>query len=107
MTGHRPRRRLAISLRVLLFLILAFGLWLGRQVHLAREQRLFVQAVRDYGGTVGGTVHYDHEFVNGKLTPGTEPRAPAWLRGRIGEDYFRTVASVDLWNPFHFSPPSR
>jgi internalin A len=92
MDTGRPRRRFSFSLRALLVLVLVFGLWLGRQVHLAREQRLSVQAIRDYGGFV----HYDFELTNDTLTPGKEPWVPAWIRGLIGEDYFRTVVWVSL-----------
>jgi hypothetical protein len=88
MAGQRPRRRLAISLRVLLLLVLAFGLWLGRQVHLAREQRLSVEAIDE----CGGSVTYAHELV----TPGAEPPFPRWLLRLTGEDFFREVTEVEL-----------
>ncbi len=54
-------------------LILIFGVFLGWRVNIARQQRRVVAAVEKYGGWV----HYDYEFVNGKVSPGQEP----WLRG--------------------------
>ena len=73
---HLPRRRLRLSLRAFLVLVLVLGGWLGWQAHKAREQRLAVEAIRQYGGFV----HYDWEFVGGALSTGRQPRAPAWLR---------------------------
>jgi hypothetical protein len=75
-----------------MLLVLVFGVWLGWRVNKAREQREAVAAVAKYGGWV----HYDHEFVNGKLTPGGKPWAPRWLRRSIGDEYFQEVRQVSL-----------
>jgi hypothetical protein len=75
-----------------MLLVLVFGLWLGWRVNKAREQREAVAAVAKYGGWV----HYDHEFVNGKLTPGGKPWAPRWLRRRIGDEFFQEVRQASL-----------
>jgi hypothetical protein len=75
-----------------MLLVLVAGIWMGRQVNKAREQREAVEAVKAYGGWV----HYDWEFVNGKLSKGTTPWAPAWLRRTIGDDFFQDVAHVSL-----------
>jgi hypothetical protein len=89
--------------------ILAFGLWLGYRVNLARDQRLAVAAVQ----ADGGWVHYADEFAIGPvkvppgnaiwkpswgaLMPGKRPMAPDWLRRAIGDEYFREVAHVSLF----------
>jgi hypothetical protein len=86
------RRRLKISLRTMMLVVLVVGLWLSRQVHMAREQRAAVAAVQKYGGWV----HYDYEFVNGKLTPGRNPRAPRWLRRLLADEFFQNVQQVSL-----------
>jgi hypothetical protein len=80
MAGQRPRRRLALSLRALLLLVLVFGLWLGRQVHLARQQVLAIRAIQNHGGNV----RFDYT-----LTPD-----PAWLRRFVGDEFFREIAAV-------------
>lgn len=85
------RRRLNVSVRVLMLLVLAAGVWMGRQIGKAREQRDAVAAVREYGGTV----HYDWEFPKGEIG-GTHPRAPRWLRRLLGDEYVQEVVQVDL-----------
>lgn len=97
MSAPRPSRRLAISLRVLLLAVLALGLWLGWLAQRARQQRLAVAAIRDYGGFA----YYEHQMVrlpNGGLKPDPtlEPAAPLWLRRLLGDDYFQRAALVNL-----------
>src|SRR4051794_2101688 len=86
-----PRRRLTLSLRASMLLVLGLGLWLGWQVHLVREQREAVVAIKEYGGFV----RFDWEFVDGKPAPNATPWAPGWLRGAIGDDYFQRVVEVN------------
>lgn len=81
------RLRIRLSVGAMMALVLVFGLWLGRRVELARQQRRAVEAVR----ARGGWVHYDHEFVNDKLTPNRQPWAPAWLGRAVGDEFFRQV----------------
>ena len=92
MPNGKLRHRLKISLRAMMLVILVLGLWLGWRVNKAREQREAVAAVQRYGGWV----HYDYEFVNGKLTSGRSPRAPRWLRGLLGDAFFQEVRQVSL-----------
>jgi hypothetical protein len=92
MTTGTIRRRLRLSLRAMMLVILLVGIWLGWQVNKAREQREAVEAIRRYGGWV----HYDYEFVNGKLTPGRSPRVPRWLRRLLGDEFFQQVRQVSL-----------
>jgi hypothetical protein len=86
------RHRLKLSLRAMMLVVLLLGLWLGWQVNKAREQREAVAAVQRFGGWV----HYDYEFVNGKLTGGRSPRAPRWLRRLLGDEFFQEVRQVSL-----------
>lgn len=86
------RRRLTISLRALLVLVLASASLLGWRVNKANRQREAVAAVKKHGGWV----HYDYEFVNGKVTPGRTPPAPERLRRFLGDEYFRELASVSF-----------
>jgi hypothetical protein len=86
----RPWSR--ITIRVMMLLVLIVALLLGRQVNKAREQRKAVAAVQNYGGWV----HYDYEFVSGKIAPGRSPMAPRWLRSMLGDEYFQNVRQVNL-----------
>src|SRR3954452_20984813 len=91
-TVKAPRRRLSLSLRQSILLVLCVGLWLGWQARLAREQREAVAAIEEYGGFV----RFDWEFVDGRRVPGAAPRAPGWLRRAIGDHYFQEVAEVNM-----------
>ena len=105
---RRSHRWLQFSLRGLLALLTVFAIWLGVAVNRAREQREAVRAIE----AKGGTVQYDWQ-VSLKRTSMIEgfehyqvfrkygsPSGPAWLRRRIGNDYFQNVVSVELyWEP--------
>ena len=86
------RRRLRLSVRAMLVVILGVGLWLGYLANGARRQQRAVAKIRAYGGFA----HYDFEMVNGAVVPGRVPRGPRWLRERLGIDYFATVTDVNL-----------
>ena len=92
MPNGKLRHQLKISLRAMMLVILVFGLWLGWRVNKAREQREAVAAVQKYGGWV----HYDYEFVNGKVASGRNPPAPCWLRKLLGDAFFQEVRQVSL-----------
>jgi hypothetical protein len=92
MANDRFRKSLRFSLRTLMVFVLIFAVFLGWRVNKARQQRRAVAAVQEYGGWV----HFDYEFVKGKLTPGQEPWAPQWLRRMLGDEYFREVSYVSL-----------
>jgi Leucine-rich repeat (LRR) protein len=91
-TNPPKRRRLTMSLGMLMLLILVLGLWLGRRTNMAREQRIAIAAVSSHGGWV----HFDDEFVNGKLTPGAKPARPHWLRRKLGDEYFHQIRQVSF-----------
>lgn len=86
------RGRFKINLWVVIVVVAIFAVATAGQVNRARRQREAVEAVKAYGGWV----HYDYEFVNGKLKPGREPSAPAWLRSHLGDEYFQDVVYVNL-----------
>lgn len=88
-----PRRRMRVSLRVMMLAILCLAVFLGWQVNKARQQREAVAAVRRHGGWV----YYDFQMVDDKPVPGKQPWGPRWLRRALGDEYFQTVVSVNLY----------
>jgi internalin A len=94
------RRRLRISVRALLVLVLLMGVGLGWIVNGARIQREAVTAIRRDGGVVS----YDWDWKYGKWdgwswqTDG-KPGVPKWLLDCLGLDYFDHVVSVSLGQP--------
>src|SRR6478752_1724301 len=105
------RRWFRFSLRTLLLIITALCVWLGMQVNAARRQKEVVDAIVKAGGRVG----YDYEVTPSfilstsatqrrllahsmapkyDINPNATPSSPAWLRDRIGADYFHNVISV-------------
>ncbi len=71
-----------------MLLVLACGLWMGWRVNRANDQRRAVAAIRQ----AGGGVNYDHKG---------RPRAPAWLRKRLGDEFFQEVTSVQFLDHAH------
>ena len=92
MPSERLRRHLRVSLKTMMVLVVILAVPLAWGVNKAREQRRAVAAVQKYGGWV----HYDYEFVGGKLTPGQEPWAPRWMRSLLGDEFFQEIAYVSL-----------
>ncbi len=37
---------------------------------------------------LGADVHYDYEYFDGEFTENSMPPGPAWLRQRLGQNYF-------------------
>jgi internalin A len=77
------RKWYVLSLRSAMLLVLACGLWMGWRVNRANDQRRAVAAIRQ----AGGGVNYDHKG---------RPRAPAWFRKRLGDEFFQEVTSVQF-----------
>jgi internalin A len=91
--ASRPWRRfLRFSVRGLIIVVLAIGVWLGWTVRSARIQREAVAAVQK----AGGTVRYDWEWRNGKLISQGKPSTPSFLVDFVGADYFGHVTDVKL-----------
>jgi hypothetical protein len=87
MTTPGRGRRLTLSVRGFMLLVLALGLWLGLRVNQARRQRIAVEAIL----AAGGHVLYDWQQAQREAPPG-----PEWLRRLIGDEFFRTAAEVNL-----------
>jgi hypothetical protein len=92
------RRLLRFSLRTLLAVLTAAGVWLGIIVHEAAEQRRAVAAIEQ----LGGVVSYDRECdadgnPNGPFISVSRRSAIGdFLRTYVGVDYFDSVAYVGL-----------
>jgi hypothetical protein len=86
------KRRFQYSLRSLLFLFTALGVWLGFTVAAARRQREVVAAIK----VIGGEVLYDWQLVGDwtKQSGRSEPPGPAALRRLLGDEYFQSVEGV-------------
>jgi hypothetical protein len=102
MTDNFPknalRRYLMISLRTLLVLIAVVAVWLGWITNRARRQAEVLNALEANGSTVGFDYQYPSVFRISASMPlrSAQPPAPAWLRKRVGEEYFRKIVAVDL-----------
>src|SRR4029077_6148244 len=81
-------KRFVLSLRGAMLLILLCGLWMGWRVNRANDQRRAVAAIRRAGGGGG----YDQKG---------RPWAPAWLRKRLGDEFFQDVTSVQFLDRSH------
>ncbi len=89
------RRRLRISVRGLIVLVLIIGAGLGWIVQGARIQREAVAAIRRDGGVVS----YDWERISFNGQSEGKPGAPKWLVDRLGVDYFGHAVYVRLGRP--------
>jgi hypothetical protein len=85
------RRRLRISVRGLMVLVLVSAGGLGWTVSRAQIQREAVAAIR----RAGGWVVYEGPTILSLAQPGWRS-GPQWLGDRIGPHYFLHVAAVDL-----------
>src|SRR5262249_58443110 len=90
------RKRFVLSLRSAMLLVLLSGLWMGWRVNRANDQRRAVAAIR----RAGGGVSYDYQFSvsRGYRNRNARPWAPAWLRNRLGDEFFQEVTSVQFLN---------
>ena len=86
------------SLRTMLLVVVVFAVWLGVQTNRARRQREAVAAILQ----LKGTVIYDYQQVSPSrllFNSKAQPRAPAWLRQLVGDEYFQEVAVVHFGYP--------
>lgn len=90
------RRRLRLSLRLMMLAVVVAAIPLARIAVRARAQRAAVRTIRE----AGGGVSYDWQLTRaGRYNPSAEgPPGPRWLIGLLGSDYFETVKNVDLQN---------
>lgn len=96
-TTPRPRRKyVTLSLRLLLVLIALLAIWLGWITNRARRQAEVVKEWRERDAVV----QFDYQYKKGApiepiyFIPAALPPAAAWLRGNLGEEYFREVVYV-------------
>jgi hypothetical protein len=85
------RRYLRFSVRGLILVVLAMGVWLGWLVRSARIQREAVAAITK----AGASVEYNRGWTSGDYIPGRKPSKPGRLANLIGVDYFSHV--TDVW----------
>lgn len=95
--AHQPRRaswrrRLRLSVRGLIVVVLVIAAGLGWIVNRARVQREAVAAIQGAGGDVA----YDWQVTNGRFNPFAKPWAPRWLLDVLGVDYFGHVTDVGV-----------
>jgi hypothetical protein len=91
----RARRLLQLSLRSLLVLLLALGIWLGLTFNRVRQQRAAVARIQQ----LGGKVQYAHDVAATRVAG--QPKQPVvpgppWLRRLLGPEFFDTVLWVRL-----------
>ena len=106
------RKRLRLSLRAMMLIVLGIGGVLGWVVHRAHVQRDAVAAITTLRRNTRGSVYYDWQFVAGQgaKSPGpkwmsealgkfdgnAKPRGPKWMRDAFGPDLFDTVVNVHI-----------
>src|SRR4051812_23282319 len=91
-----PRRRLRLSVRAMMAVVLVLAVVLGLMVRRAQVQRDAVAAI----GRTGGSLHYGWEVT--RVVPNIDtdsrrkPWCSKWLADRLGPDYFGHVAVLHL-----------
>lgn len=81
------RRRIVGGLRALLIAGAVIGLFVGWKLNQVLHQRSVVEEVAKFDAKI----HYDYEYRGASTPPG-----PKWLRRIFGEDFFTTVAGVEI-----------
>jgi internalin A len=94
MAVELPRKRLRLSLRAMMIVVLGIGGVLGWVAHRAHVQRDAVAAITTPRRNTRGIVYYDWQFVADKFDKDARPRGPKWLRGALGPDVFDTAVAV-------------
>jgi internalin A len=95
-TPRRPRKRLRLTLGVMMLLVLVIGGGLGWIAYTARVQREAVAAILKQPRA---SVRYHWENPPGTKGPAAKPPGPKWLRDALGADVFDTVVDVNLSSP--------
>jgi hypothetical protein len=97
--ASKPNRRrwLRFSLRTFLLLLTALCVWMGIVVVNAGRQKRAIDSI----SAAGGTVYFDYEQLAPDqdyllIKPNAEVPGPAWLRGIVGDEFFRSPVGVRL-----------
>jgi hypothetical protein len=92
-TTISPRRKLRLSLRLVMVMIVVAAIPLARLAVRARAQKAAVLAISNAGGFIG----YDWQFLpDGRRNPSPKPPDQWWIQKWLGPDYFQTVELVNL-----------
>ncbi len=86
------RRRLGLSVRALMLVVLVLGGWLGWIAHRARVQREAVAVIRRHHASVW----FNQSWHRNPFPPDPQP-GPPLLRRWVGPDYFDTALSVNFY----------
>ena len=86
------RSLLRFRLRTLLLAMLVLSVGMGIYVRRAKMQQESVAAVQ----RLGGWAYYDYEIRDDNYDPQGESWVPAWLRRKLGDDYFHAVVQVNM-----------
>jgi tetratricopeptide (TPR) repeat protein len=88
-------RRQGSATRLPTFLVVALaGCWFAGKCEKADKQREAAVAIQ----RAGGRILYDYQLDEmGNEIVGADLPGPAWLRSRLGDDFFRSIAAVEFW----------
>jgi hypothetical protein len=86
------RSLLRFHLRTMLLAVLVISVSLGIYVNRVRRQQTAIAAIR----RVGGNVYYDYQHDGESLDVDRKSSVPAWLRERLGDDWFHSVVNVNV-----------
>lgn len=90
MTGKSAKksRVLVFSLRFLLVVLTTVAVLFGLRSQKARKQAAAVDAILAAGGHISYAYEYPNGIYHGTRLPNPKPRGNAWLRSRLGPEYF-------------------
>jgi hypothetical protein len=90
METSQPRRRLRLSLRVLLLVIAMIGAGFGWIVDTSRGQRATIAFIEANGGAVS------YDWAQQSDVSLMKPSGPAWLRRIVGDELFQDIGGIQL-----------
>jgi internalin A len=103
-SSSERRRWFRFSLRTLLLLVAVTAVWVGIESNRAHKQAAAVKRISE----LGGFLRFDFERDSrGNDIPNAEPAAPKWLRSLLGDDYFRSVHTLDFSSMWRSLAPTQ
>jgi hypothetical protein len=93
------RRRVRVTRRLLMLVIVGLSVVLARTTNRARRQEAAIAKITRLGGKVGFDYNYIVDRGNWPPSHGGDPPAPRWLLERIGPEYFRQANFVGFADP--------